>query len=245
MKVIRVVVVDDHRIVRRAIRTLLEREPGIKVVSEAADGQVLVAVTQHHPDVLVLDVRAPGPTGLNIARRVRARRPDTGIVMLCMHPHDGPVGEALRIGVDGYVVKSAAPRDLFKAVHAAAARRRYLALRAPPGWAASAVRVAELPAELTPRERQVRLLLAWGSDNSDIAAQLGIRQRTVQTHRMNLMRKLGIHSQGALVRQAVEEGLIGPGDHAAPSRPRRRRSTQTTDVGISTDTARRRTFDPM
>jgi two-component system, NarL family, response regulator NreC len=204
VKRIRVVIVDDHRIVRRAIRALLEREPGIKVVGEAADGrQALAAVARHRPDVLVLDVGGPGPIGLDLARRVRARRPSTEVVVLCMHSHDGDVGEALRVGVAGYVVKTAAPRDLFKAVRVAATGRRYLVLHVPPSWTARAPHRIDPPAELTSRERDVRLLLVRGRSNHDIAAQLGIRPRTVETHRTNLMRKL---------RTALDRLAAGPFD---------------------------------
>ena len=212
---IRVVIADDHHIVRRGLRALLERQHGIKVIGEATDGQeALAAVERLRPHVLVLDLMMPGANGLEVARQLADKASPTRIVILTMYGHEDYLVEALRANVAGYVLKGADSADLVKAIRAAAAGRRYLSaplempVRADTGAPGPGI---DAYTRLTAREREVLRLLAEGARNPDVSARLGIRPRTAETHRTNLMRKLNLHSQSDLIRYAMQRGIIGPG----------------------------------
>jgi len=211
---ISVVVADDHHIVRRGLRALLDGEADIRVVGEAADGLDAVAeVERLRPDVLVLDLMMPGINGLEVARRVRHRESRTQVVMLSMYGDEGYILEALRNGAMAYVLKDADPRDLLTAVRDAASGRRYLSLPLSENAVAEYIERFQTSAPegyetLTTREREVLHLVTEGHTNARIGERLGISPRTADTHRTNLMRKLHLHSQTDLVRYALQRGII-------------------------------------
>jgi len=212
---IRVVIADDHHIVRRGLRALLERQHGIRVIGEATDGrEALAAVQRLRPHVLILDLMMPGTNGLEVARLLAASASPTRVVILTMYAHEDYLVEALRANVAGYVLKGADSADLVKAIRAAAAGRRFLSapLEIPVRADAGSLGLGEdAYTRLTAREREVLRLLAEGARNADVSARLGIRPRTAETHRTNLMRKLNLHSQSDLIRYAMQRGIIGPG----------------------------------
>jgi len=214
---IRVLVVDDHAVVREGIRSVLVAQPGFQVVGDAADAAQAVALAERHePDVVLLDITMPGESGLAVAARLRDRLPAARVLVLSMHDRSEYVLEAVRAGASGYLLKDATPatlRDAVRAVHRgeayfcpAIARRLSAALR------------GELEAEqrrgtlgrVTPREREVLTRIAGGRTNKQIAAELGISPRTVETHRESLMRKLRIHTVAGLTRFAIDAGVTPP-----------------------------------
>lgn len=209
-----VVLADDHPIVRQGLRTLLEAEGDFAVIGEEADGLKVVALVERlRPDVLLLDVSMPGLTGLEITRQVVQRALKTRIVILSMHADETYVLDALRHGAAGYVLKDAPPGDMLAAVREVTAGRRYLSRglseRAINAYAEKAQAApADAYETLTTREREVLQLAAESSSLSEIAARLGISPRTVETHRENLMRKLGLQSQTDLIRYAFRRGIL-------------------------------------
>jgi len=209
-----VVLADDHHIVRKGLRTLLEAEGDFSVIGEEADGLNVVALVERlRPDVLLLDVQMPGLNGLEVTRQIVQRALKTRVIILSMHANEIYVREALRHGAAGYVLKDANPAELLEAVREVSAGRRYLSRalseRAIDAYAEKA-RAAPADAYdlLTTREREVLHLAAESSSTSEIAARLGISPRTVETHRENLMRKLGLQSQTALIRYALRRGIL-------------------------------------
>ena len=203
-----IVVADDHPVVRTGLRALLEADPGCRVVGEAADGwQALEVTTREHPDVLVVDIGMPGLSGLEVARRAAAT--GTAVVMLSMHDGEAYVLEALHHGALAYVPKDASAEELLRAIHAAARGHRYLAYplseRAIEVYARAAEASALDPYEtLTGREREILALTAEGHTNPEIGSHLGISPRTAETHRTNLLRKLGLRNQAELVRYMLQ-----------------------------------------
>ncbi len=211
---ITIVLADDHPIVRRGMRALLESKADFAVVGEAADGLEAVRVVERlRPDVLVLDLMMPGLSGLEVLRTVRQRAPETRVVVLSMYSNTAFVAEALKNGATGYVLKGCTEENLVRAVREAAAGRRFLS---PPvtDIAIDAyieqTRAAQFdPHEtLTAREREVLQLTAEGLTSPEIAARLHISPRTVEHHRANMMRKLGLGNQTDLIRYALRRGMI-------------------------------------
>jgi two-component system, NarL family, response regulator NreC len=209
-----VVLADDHPIVRQGLRTLLEAEGDFAVIGEEADGlKVVELVERLRPNVLLLDVRLPGLNGLEITRQMVQRALPTRIVILSMHANETYVLEALRHGAAGYILKDATPTEMLKAIREVAAGRRYLSpALSERAIAAYAQQAQTAPAEayetLTTREREILQLAAESTSLSEIAARLGISPRTVETHRENLMRKLGLQSQTDLIRYALRRGIL-------------------------------------
>jgi len=209
-----IVLVDDHQVLRQSLRALLEQEADFKVVGDAGDGVTAIEAVEHlEPDVLVLDVMLPGLNGLEVARRVAKRVPRTRIVMLSMFGDESYVLRALGNGASAYVLKSAAYEDLVRAIREAMAGRKYLS----PPLSDQAIKTYQEAARTTPfdkydlltdRERQVLQLVAEGGTSAEIGSRLGISQRTAETHRSNLSRKLGLRSQTELVAFALRRGLI-------------------------------------
>jgi len=211
---ITVLLADDHAVVRLGLRALIEDESDLALVGEAGDGlEVLPMVERLRPDVLVLDLIMPGLNGLEILREIPRRAPHTRVVVLSMHANEAYVLEALRHGAMGYVLKGSNAAELVRAVRSAAAGQRYLS---PPLSERSLDAYAQqaqspqpdLYESLTAREREVLHLAAEGHTSTEIAKRLFISPRTVETHRSNLMRKLGLETQTELVRYALRRGIV-------------------------------------
>ena len=211
---ISIVLADDHPLVRQGLRAVLEAEGDCAVIGEAADGLTVVDLVERtRPDVLVLDLMMPGLNGLEIARQITQRAIKTRVVIVSMHAEEVYVLEALRNGATGYVLKDANPTDVVFAVREAAAGRRYLCRPlSERALAAYAQQAQDAPQDayetLTTRERSVLQLIAESASNTEVAARLGISPRTVETHRANLMRKLGLQSQTDLIRYALRRGIV-------------------------------------
>jgi len=209
-----IVLADDHHVVRQGLRALVDAEADLRVVGEASDGrEVLDTVERLKPDVLIVDVMLPSLSGLEVTRQVRQRSPRTRVVVLSMHANEAYVLEALRNGASGYVLKDANAADLVQAVRAAVGGRRYLS----PPLSERAIEAyverakggtLDVYETLTTREREVLHLAAEGYTNPQIAARLTISPRTAETHRANVLRKLGLQSQTDLVRYAVRRGIV-------------------------------------
>jgi DNA-binding NarL/FixJ family response regulator len=211
---IRVVLVDDHGIVRQGVRTLLEEQADILVIGDCDDGlQALALVQRLRPDVLVADLMIPGLAGLELIHRVRQSTPATQIVVLSMHVNVAYVAESLRRGAIGYVVKQADIRELVTAVRAAARGMRHLSPGIDQADVGEYLRLSSIapidPLEtLTRREREVLELVARGHTNAEIADRLGLSRRTVETHRARMMHKLGLETQADAIRFALRRGLL-------------------------------------
>ena len=215
---IRVLIADDHEVVRHGIRALLETEPGWTVCAEAADGRAAVELAaKTAPDVAILDVSMPELNGFEAARQIRKARPSCEILMLTMHESEDVLREALAAGARGYVLKSDGARTLKAAVDALRQHKSFLTPAAADMVLADYRRRddpqarREVPRlQLTPREREVVQLLAEGQSTKGVARTLGISAKTADTHRTNVMRKLHLHSQSELVRYAIRNNLIQP-----------------------------------
>ena len=207
---IRIVLADDHAVVRSGLRLLLDSESGFEVVAEASDvDSARRYVRGHHPDVLVLDLNMPGGSSLQALPAIREESPDTQIVILTMQQEPAFAREALGAGALGYVLKEAADDELVEAVRRAAAGESYLnprlgariASEPPPGR----------PDDLSEREIDVLRLIALGHTNAEIAEQLFLSVRTVETHRSHIQQKLRLSTRAELVGYALERGLINAG----------------------------------
>ena len=214
MSMIRILLADDHHLVRHGLRMLLEAESGFCVVGEAQDGiEALDILETLQPDVAVIDLVMPRLNGLEVARQTGKRSPLTKVVMLSMYDNEAYVLEALRSGAKAYVLKSSTSSDLVQAIRAAVAGRRYLS---PPlsqqaikaYTKKTATTVLDSPQLLTTREQQVLQMAAEGFTNADIAARLSVSPRTVETHRTNLMNKLGLRTRTELIRYALRHGIL-------------------------------------
>jgi len=212
---ITIVVADDHRLVREGIRRLLESSSAFEVVGEAADGECAERlILELRPRVALLDVAMSGISGIEVTRRVRAAGVPTRVVLLSMNENREVVVDALRAGASAYVGKNASSDDLFEAIDAVCSGSTYLSsplLRSAvePPEAASAGSGGGVAA-LTDREREVLRLIAEGHSSKGIAALLGVSYKTIETHRTNLMDKVGIHKVSGLVRLAIRDGLVTP-----------------------------------
>jgi two-component system, NarL family, response regulator NreC len=208
------VLADDHQVVRQALHTLLETALPCRVLGQASDGHEAVRlVAQLRPEVLVVDMMMPGLGGLEVIRQVVQIAPATRIVVLSMHADELYVREALRAGASAYVLKEAPAEEFVQAVREVSGGRRYLSLalaeRAIDAYLQQTPAGGfDLYQTLTPRERDVLSLLAQGLASAEIAAELGLGVRTIETHRSNIMRKLGLGTQMDLLRFAVRRGII-------------------------------------
>jgi RNA polymerase sigma factor (sigma-70 family) len=212
----RVVIADDHAVVRQGIRGVLEDVEGLQVVAEAGDGDQALALTiEHEPDVVVLDVSMPGKTGLEVAKELRERGSAVRVLVLSMHDDPEYVLEAVRAGADGYVLKDVAPSELRAAVAAVHEGREYFSARVTHQLSVGLREEIEREQRrsrldsLTAREVEVLVMVAQGMTNRGIAERLGISPRTVETHRERVMAKLRIRSVAGLTRFVVEQGLDG------------------------------------
>jgi DNA-binding NarL/FixJ family response regulator len=210
---IRILLADDHAVLRDGVRMVLESHPGLEVVATADNGSDAVELAQSlQPDVAVLDVAMPATNGLEAARQIRASCPDTEVVILSMHEGEGYLREALRAGAAGYVLKRAAAKELVNAIRAVQRGESYLDPALTRTLISDYVRKVErtdTPEDaLTERELEVLSLVAEGLTNRQIALKLNISIKTVQSHRANLMDKLNLHDRTELVRYAIRRGLI-------------------------------------
>jgi DNA-binding NarL/FixJ family response regulator len=205
---------DDHQIVREGLAALLNAVPDFRVVGQAADGPEAVRQAERlQPDVLVLDLMLHGLNGLEVARRVARRAPRTRIVMLSMHRDEAYVLASLQAGASAYVLKEAGTDELAQGIRAAAAGKRYLSPPlSEPALGAYTKKAEGNPLDpfhtLTAREREVLQLTAEGQSGTEIAERLFISPRTVESHRANLMRKLGLRNLKEVVRYAVQKGVL-------------------------------------
>ncbi len=213
---IRVLIADDHALVREGLRYVLDADPLIEVVAEASNGRLAVELAlEHTPDVVVLDITMPEETGLKAAARLRELLPATRVLLLSMHDQSEYVREGIRIGTHGYLLKDSAGEELRAAIRAVNAGGTFFSPAVVRRLSTADAVAERSPAaqleQLTPRERDVLAGVARGLTNKAIAAELGISRRTVEAHRESLMRKLEIHSVAGLTRFALEAGMVAPG----------------------------------
>jgi DNA-binding NarL/FixJ family response regulator len=202
---ITVLLVDDHSLVRRGFRRILEDDPSILVVGEASDGAEAVRLAgEVKPRVVVMDWAMPGMNGLIAMRQILRTAPDVAVLMLSMHSEDALVRQALDAGARGYILKNALDLDLAAAVKRVAAGERVL----DPGVSPSEVRKGERTGALTARELEVLQLVCAGRSNREIAATLSLSVNTVAVHRANIMSALGVHKTAELVLYAIHHGLV-------------------------------------
>jgi DNA-binding NarL/FixJ family response regulator len=210
---IRVVLADDHTLVRAGIRQLLENLPDVAVVAETGDGrEALAAVEKHQPNLALVDITMPGLNGLDAASQIVKRFPATRIVILSMHSNEEYVMQALRAGVAGYLLKDAATVELELALKAVLAGETYLSPAVSKQVIRThlehAVKQSGLWSDLPQRQREILQLIAEGKSTKEIAALLDISVKTVETHRAHLMDRLNIHDVAGLVRYAIRAGLV-------------------------------------
>ena len=217
---LRILIADDHEVARRGIRALLESRPGWEVCGEARDGREAVEqAATLKPDLILMDIGMPNLNGLEAARQILISSPKVAILILTMHDSDNVVREVLRAGARGFILKSDAGRDLVAAVEALQRQRTFFTTRVSEmvldgfldkeknGGAPVAEKDSSTDV-LTAREREVIQLLAEGKTSKEVAALLNLSVKTAETHRTNLMRKLGLHSVADLTRYAVRNGIV-------------------------------------
>jgi two-component system, NarL family, response regulator NreC len=210
----RVVLVDDHPVVRKGLKALLEEQSAFRVVGEASDGAEAVAIIKKlKPDVAILDLKLPDMNGLQVTAEVKRQSPATRVIILSMHANDFYVDEAFRKGADGYVVKDALEREIIEAITHVTSGGRYLSEMLSSSLVATRIeRHTGVEKDhfhgLTNREREIFCLIAQGHFNKAIAMQLDISVRTVETHRANIMRKLSLHTPSELIHYAVSRKIV-------------------------------------
>jgi two-component system response regulator NreC len=215
MSTVRVLVADDHTIIRSGLRHLIERQSGIEVVGEAADGLQAVELAQQlHPDIAILDITMPKLNGIDAGKEIVATEPKTGIIILSMHADEAYVLKALKAGARGYLLKDSAESDIINAIRAVSAGKAYFSPEISSVLANDYVRtlkqrgIEDSYELLSVREREVLQLLAEGRANKDIATLLKVSPHTIETHRNNIYVKLNLHSLAELILYAVRKGVI-------------------------------------
>jgi DNA-binding NarL/FixJ family response regulator len=216
MRTLRILLADDHPVVRAGMRALLTELPGTEVVAEAGDGQeALRLIGEKKPDIALVDISMPGLNGLEVALRAKKEHPGTRIVILSMHSGDEFVRRALLAGAAGYLLKNADRNELEMALRAVARGDTWLSPEVSKGVVAAYTQGPRTSAGgpfevLTPRQREVLQLIAEGLSSKEIAVRLGVSVKTVETHRTELMERLDIHGVAGLVRYAIRAGLVSP-----------------------------------
>lgn len=214
---LRILIADDHQLIRRGVRELLSHEPGWQVIGEACNGiDAVELATELKPDVVILDFSMPGLTGPEAARQIVTKLPEAGIIVLTMHDSEEVVREVLSAGARALVLKSDADRDLLEAVKAVSEKRHFFTAHVAKlllgeylgSEIATPVRRKKAASELTDREGEVMRLLADGMTSKEAAARLEISIRTIESHRVNIGRKLGFNSIADLVRYAIRNGIV-------------------------------------
>lgn len=215
MKTIRILLADDHTVVRKGLRLLLESQAGFDVIADACDGRETIALAeQHQPDVVVLDVAMPILNGIEAARQISAKLPHTAIVFLSMHADEGYVLKALKSGARAYLLKDSAEYDLIAAIKAVSEGKAFFSPAISKMLVEDYVRqMRERDVEdsyelLTTRERELLQLLAEGKTNKDVASLLNLSLYTVETHRSNIFQKLNLHNSAELILYAIRKGVI-------------------------------------
>jgi DNA-binding NarL/FixJ family response regulator len=213
MNDIRILLADDHTLVRAGVRALLEELPDVKVVAEAADGhQALALAKAHRPHVVLMDVAMSGLNGLETTARLVKEFPDVRVIILSMHANEEYIWQALRAGASGYLLKSASTAELELALKAVGRGETYLdpaiARRVIAGYASGAAQQKSPIEQLSPRQREILQLVAEGRTTKEIAFLLNLSVKTVETHRAQLMERLDIHDVPGLVRYAIRQGLV-------------------------------------
>jgi two-component system, NarL family, response regulator NreC len=215
METINILLADDHRVVRRGLCLLLESHPGFKVVAEASDGRQAVALAEEHrPDIVVLDVAMPMLNGIEAARQISAKLPQTGIVFLSMHSDEGYVLKALKSGGRAYLLKDSAEYDLVNAIRAVSSGKAFFSPAINKMLADEYMRqmreneVQDSYELLTTREREALQLFAEAKTPKEVASILNLSLYTVETHRSNIFQKLNLHSTAELILYAVRKGVI-------------------------------------
>lgn len=211
MRPIQILLADDHEVVRKGLRSLLEAQPGWKVIAEASDGREAVEkATDLHPDVAIVDIGMPSLNGLEATRQIVKKAPRTRVLVLTMHDTNPLIQQVVKAGARGYVLKSDVASDLVSAVDALCRDQTFFTSKVSliildryVGKFDGVAGAPDADSPLTPREREVVQLLAEGKSSKEVAAVLGISVKTAETHRINLMRKLDCHSVAEVVRYAV------------------------------------------
>jgi DNA-binding NarL/FixJ family response regulator len=211
----RILIADDHAIIRRGLRTLLEHEPGLQVIAEASDGREAVEVAKRErPHVVILDIGMPGLNGIEAGRRIAESLPDTNVVMLTVHADECYLLSALKAGMRGYVLKSSAESEIVDAVRAVSHGKAFFSPKVSRILADEYTRHlqredVEDPYDLlTNREREILQLLAEGASNKDVATLLNLSTTTVICHRQHIFQKLNLHGLADLILYAVRKGII-------------------------------------
>ena len=215
MAQIRILLADDHTIIRSGLKLLLEQQPDFKVVAEASDGREAVQlVSKIHPDIAILDIGMPQLNGIEATRQIVSESPQTQVVILSMHSDEGYVLRALKAGARAYILKNSAEADLIRAVRSVAEGKSFFSPVISKMLLEDYVRkVREKSVEdsydlLTPREREILQLLAEGKTNKEVAIILNLSPHTVETHRGNILQKLNLHGTPELILYAVRKGII-------------------------------------
>jgi two-component system response regulator NreC len=216
MDEIRVLLADDHTLMRAGLRLLLERQPGFSVVGETEDGRKAVEMTDaHKPHVVVMDIAMPRMNGIEAARLIVGKYPHTAVVILSMHSDESYVLRALKAGARAYLLKDSAETDLIRAIHAVSEGKSFFSPAVSKMLLEDYVRQLQQNGEedsyelLTPREREILQLVAEGKTNKEVADLLNLSLYTVETHRSHILQKLGLHSTADLILYAVRKGIIG------------------------------------
>jgi len=215
MKKVRILLADDHTVMRAGLRALLERQPNLEVVGEAEDGRQTVELASSHvPDVVVMDIAMPNLNGVEATRRMVSKQPTISVVILSMYSDESYVMRALAAGARAYLLKDSAVTDLIRAIEAVSRGKSFFSPKISRILAEEYVRalkqkgVADSYELLTPREREILQLLAEGKTNKEVATSLNISVYTAETHHGNILQKLNLHSSAELVLYAVRKGII-------------------------------------
>jgi len=215
MKKLRILLADDHIVMRTGLRALLERQPNLEVVGESENGrETIELVTSLRPDVVVMDVGMPVLNGIEATKTIVTQHPSTAVVILSMHVDESYVMRALKAGARGYLLKDSAPADLISAIQAVSQNKSFFSPKVSRILAEDYVRVLKQKGAvdsydlLTSREREILQLIAEGKANKEVAAALNISPYTVETHRSHILEKLNLHNPAELILYAVRKGII-------------------------------------
>lgn len=214
MEKLRIVLAEDHETVREGIKLLVNSQPDMEVIGEAADGSAAINAAQRlQPDIIVMDISMPETNGLKATRRIRQDCPHTKILALTRHTDDGYIQQLIRAGANGYVLKQSAPSELINAIHAICAGKSYLdptlTERVMGGYIRQSTALSSArKTQLTDRESEVLRLIAWGYSNKEIGERMQISVKTAEAHKANAMKKLGISSRVDIVRYAILQNWL-------------------------------------